>query len=126
MVYLVLCRKECKSGDATSKISESDAEELSDEASADTFYGASPPSTPRQMKRMSTKHQKNNVSRPAGRSTLKGQCDVLVSSLKWSVIAVASCYLLEGLYRRWSWMLRYGERTGDDCHGLQQRKTLGY
>lgn len=76
MVYLVLCRKECQS-DATPRISESDPEELSDEASADTFYGASPPSTPRQMKRMSTKHQKNNVSRPAGRSTLKGRCGVL-------------------------------------------------
>ncbi|XP_053830496.1 mitogen-activated protein kinase kinase kinase 4 isoform X5 [Vidua macroura] len=68
-------RKECQS-DATSKISESDPEELSDEASADTFYGASPPSTPRQMKRMSTKHQKNNVSRPAGRSTLKEKMSV--------------------------------------------------
>ncbi|XP_053793981.1 mitogen-activated protein kinase kinase kinase 4 isoform X5 [Vidua chalybeata] len=68
-------RKECQS-DATSKVSESDPEELSDEASADTFYGASPPSTPRQMKRMSTKHQKNNVSRPAGRSTLKEKMSV--------------------------------------------------
>ncbi|RLV98694.1 hypothetical protein DV515_00010577 [Chloebia gouldiae] len=67
--------KECQS-DATSKISESDPEELSDEASADTFYGASPPSTPRQMKRMSTKHQKNNVSRPVGRSTLKEKMSV--------------------------------------------------
>uniref|UniRef100_A0A8C9UEQ7 Mitogen-activated protein kinase kinase kinase 4 n=1 Tax=Serinus canaria TaxID=9135 RepID=A0A8C9UEQ7_SERCA len=74
-------RKECQSGDATSKISESDPEELSDEASADTFYGASPPSTPRQMKRMSTKHQKNNVSRPAGRSTLKEKMSVPSQSL---------------------------------------------
>lgn len=126
MLYLVLCRKECKSGDATSKISESDPEELSDEASADTFYGASPPSTPRQMKRMSTKHQKNNVSRPAGRSTLKGWCGVLVFSLKWSVIAVACCYLVQGLCRRWSWILRYSERTGGSCRELQQGKTLGY
>uniref|UniRef100_A0A8C3RAP6 Mitogen-activated protein kinase kinase kinase 4 n=1 Tax=Cyanoderma ruficeps TaxID=181631 RepID=A0A8C3RAP6_9PASS len=74
-------RKECRSGDAPSKISESDPEELSDEASADTFYGASPPSTPRQMKRMSTKHQKNNVSRPAGRSTLKEKMNVPSQSL---------------------------------------------
>ncbi|KAF4794858.1 mitogen activated protein kinase kinase kinase 4 [Turdus rufiventris] len=74
-------RKECRSGDATSKISESDPEELSDEASADTFYGTSPPSTPRQMKRMSTKHQKNNVSRPAGRSTLKEKMSVPSQSL---------------------------------------------
>ncbi|RMC12652.1 hypothetical protein DUI87_10176 [Hirundo rustica rustica] len=76
-----IARKECKSEDATSKISESDPEELSDEASADTFYGASPPSTPRQMKRMSTKHQKNNVSRPAGRSTLKEKMSVPSQSL---------------------------------------------
>uniref|UniRef100_A0A8C5F345 Mitogen-activated protein kinase kinase kinase 4 n=1 Tax=Gopherus evgoodei TaxID=1825980 RepID=A0A8C5F345_9SAUR len=46
-------------------------EELSDEASADIFCGTSPPSTPRQMKRMSTKHQKNNVGKPTSRSTLK-------------------------------------------------------
>ncbi|NXA49183.1 M3K4 kinase, partial [Nothocercus julius] len=64
-------RTECKSEDAACKVSESEPEELSDEASADTFYGTSPPSTPRQMKRMSTKHQKNNVGRPASRSTLK-------------------------------------------------------
>lgn len=126
MVYLVLCRKECRSGDAPSKISESDPEELSDEASADTFYGASPPSTPRQMKRMSTKHQKNNISRPAGRSTSKGECGALAFSLKWSVTAVACCYLVEGLYRRLSWILWYSERTGGSCRGLQQRKTLGY
>ncbi|XP_041880990.1 mitogen-activated protein kinase kinase kinase 4 isoform X5 [Corvus kubaryi] len=74
-------RKECKSEDATSKISESDPEELSDEASADTFYGTSPPSTPRQMKRMSTKHQKNNVGRPAGRSTLKEKMSMPAQSL---------------------------------------------
>lgn len=69
-------RKECKSEDATCKISESEPEELSDEASADTFYGTSPPSTPRQMKRMSTKHQKNNVGRPASRSTLKEKMSI--------------------------------------------------
>uniref|UniRef100_A0A8C4YRR7 Mitogen-activated protein kinase kinase kinase 4 n=1 Tax=Gopherus evgoodei TaxID=1825980 RepID=A0A8C4YRR7_9SAUR len=40
-------------------------------ASADIFCGTSPPSTPRQMKRMSTKHQKNNVGKPTSRSTLK-------------------------------------------------------
>uniref|UniRef100_A0A8C4YUG6 Mitogen-activated protein kinase kinase kinase 4 n=1 Tax=Gopherus evgoodei TaxID=1825980 RepID=A0A8C4YUG6_9SAUR len=38
---------------------------------ADIFCGTSPPSTPRQMKRMSTKHQKNNVGKPTSRSTLK-------------------------------------------------------
>ncbi|KAJ7422337.1 Mitogen-activated protein kinase kinase kinase 4 [Pitangus sulphuratus] len=74
-------RKECKSEDAPCKISESDPEELSDEASADTFYGTSPPSTPRQMKRMSTKHQKNNIGRPASRSTLKEKMSVPTQSL---------------------------------------------
>ncbi|XP_065446451.1 mitogen-activated protein kinase kinase kinase 4 isoform X12 [Chrysemys picta bellii] len=64
-------RPECKSEDVACKISESEPEELSDEASADIFYGTSPPSTPRQMKRMSTKHQKNNVGKPTSRSTLK-------------------------------------------------------
>ncbi|XP_050804974.1 mitogen-activated protein kinase kinase kinase 4 isoform X3 [Gopherus flavomarginatus] len=63
--------RECKSEDVACKISESEPEELSDEASADIFYGTSPPSTPRQMKRMSTKHQKNNVGKPTSRSTLK-------------------------------------------------------
>ncbi|XP_014806485.1 PREDICTED: mitogen-activated protein kinase kinase kinase 4 isoform X1 [Calidris pugnax] len=74
-------RKECKSEDATCKISESDPEELSDEASTDTFYGTSPPSTPRQMKRMSTKHQKNNIGRPASRSTLKEKMSVPTQSV---------------------------------------------
>ncbi|XP_077204275.1 mitogen-activated protein kinase kinase kinase 4 isoform X2 [Paroedura picta] len=64
-------RQECKSEDVTCRVSESDSEELSDEANAETFYGTSPPSTPRQMKRMSTKHLKNNVGRPTSRSTLK-------------------------------------------------------
>uniref|UniRef100_A0A8D0G8T3 Mitogen-activated protein kinase kinase kinase 4 n=1 Tax=Sphenodon punctatus TaxID=8508 RepID=A0A8D0G8T3_SPHPU len=63
--------QECKSEDVACKTSESDPEELSDEANAEIFYGTSPPSTPRQMKRMSTKHQKNNVGRPTSRSTLK-------------------------------------------------------
>ncbi|XP_019405539.1 PREDICTED: mitogen-activated protein kinase kinase kinase 4 isoform X4 [Crocodylus porosus] len=64
-------RQECKSEDVACKRSESEPEELSDEPNTDTFYGTSPPSTPRQMKRMSTKHQKNNVGRPTSRSTLK-------------------------------------------------------
>ncbi|KAJ7413169.1 mitogen activated protein kinase kinase kinase 4 [Willisornis vidua] len=74
-------KKECKSADAPCKVSESDPEELSDEASADTFYGTSPPSTPRQMKRMSTKHQKNNIGRPASRSTLKEKMSVPTQAL---------------------------------------------
>uniref|UniRef100_A0A8B9EY88 Mitogen-activated protein kinase kinase kinase 4 n=1 Tax=Amazona collaria TaxID=241587 RepID=A0A8B9EY88_9PSIT len=74
-------RKACTSEDAACKISESDPEELSDEASTDTFYGTSPPSTPRQMKRMSTKHQKNNVGRPASRSTSKEKMSMPTQSV---------------------------------------------
>ncbi|XP_078504839.1 mitogen-activated protein kinase kinase kinase 4 isoform X1 [Lissotriton helveticus] len=50
---------------------ESEAEDFSDEASAETFYGTSPPSNPRQMKRMSTKHQRTNTGKQASRSTIK-------------------------------------------------------
>ncbi|KAM7135171.1 mitogen-activated protein kinase kinase kinase 4 isoform 3-T3 [Molossus nigricans] len=64
-------RQECTLGGATCKDSESDVEEFSDETNTETLYGTSPPSTPRQMKRMSTKHQRNNVGRPASRSNLK-------------------------------------------------------
>ncbi|XP_044277489.1 mitogen-activated protein kinase kinase kinase 4 isoform X6 [Varanus komodoensis] len=65
-------RQECKFEDVTCKISDSDPEESSDEANTEIFYGTSPPSTPRQMKRMSTKHLKNNVGgRSASRSALK-------------------------------------------------------
>ncbi|XP_042320969.1 mitogen-activated protein kinase kinase kinase 4 isoform X5 [Sceloporus undulatus] len=66
-------RQENRPQDVTCKVSESDPdpEELSDEASAETFYGTSPPSTPRQMKRLSTKHLKSNVGRPTSRSALK-------------------------------------------------------
>ena len=46
---------------------------VSDEANTENLYGTSPPSTPRQMKRMSSKHQRNSVGRPAGRANLKGQ-----------------------------------------------------
>ncbi|KAH0622433.1 hypothetical protein JD844_024736 [Phrynosoma platyrhinos] len=66
-----MLRQESRPQDVTCKISESDPEELSDEASAEAFYGTSPPSTPRQMKRLSTKHLKNNVGRPTSRSALK-------------------------------------------------------
>ncbi|XP_062980537.1 mitogen-activated protein kinase kinase kinase 4 isoform X3 [Elgaria multicarinata webbii] len=65
-------RQECKSEDVTCKISESDPEELSDEANTETFYGTSPPSTPRQMKRIYRKHLKNNVgARSTSRTALK-------------------------------------------------------
>ncbi|XP_029450009.1 mitogen-activated protein kinase kinase kinase 4 isoform X2 [Rhinatrema bivittatum] len=56
---------------ATAKSLPSEPEDFSDEAVSEIFYGTSPPSTPRQMKRMSTKHQRNNTGRPAARSTLK-------------------------------------------------------
>ncbi|XP_026560872.1 mitogen-activated protein kinase kinase kinase 4 isoform X2 [Pseudonaja textilis] len=64
-------RQECRFEDATCKISESDTEDLSDEANSETFYGTSPPSTPRQMKRLSTKHLKSNVGKLTNRSALK-------------------------------------------------------
>ncbi|XP_069625622.1 mitogen-activated protein kinase kinase kinase 4 isoform X1 [Ranitomeya imitator] len=48
-----------------------EADEFSDETNAETFYGTSPPSTPRQMKRMSTKHQRNCTGRPVTRTLCK-------------------------------------------------------
>ncbi|XP_039214179.1 mitogen-activated protein kinase kinase kinase 4 isoform X5 [Crotalus tigris] len=64
-------RHERRFEDATCKIPESDAEDLSDEANTETFYGTSPPSTPRQMKRLSTKHLKSNVGKLTNRSASK-------------------------------------------------------
>ncbi|XP_072622752.1 mitogen-activated protein kinase kinase kinase 4 isoform X1 [Vulpes vulpes] len=64
-------RQECTVGDSACKNSESDPEDFSDEINTENLYGTSPPSTPRQMKRMSTKHQRNNVGKPANRSGLK-------------------------------------------------------
>ncbi|XP_056422756.1 mitogen-activated protein kinase kinase kinase 4 isoform X3 [Hyla sarda] len=48
-----------------------EADEFSDETNAETFYGTSPPSTPRQMKRMSTKHQRNCTGKPVNRTLCK-------------------------------------------------------
>ncbi|XP_073483560.1 mitogen-activated protein kinase kinase kinase 4 isoform X2 [Aquarana catesbeiana] len=48
-----------------------EADEFSDEANAETFYGTSPPSTPRQMKRMSGKHQRYSSGRSVSRSLCK-------------------------------------------------------
>ncbi|XP_036276251.2 mitogen-activated protein kinase kinase kinase 4 isoform X1 [Pipistrellus kuhlii] len=56
---------------------ESDVEELSEEATAEALFGASPPSTPRQMKRLSAKHQRNNGGRPVSRSSLKEKTNAL-------------------------------------------------
>ncbi|XP_045699034.1 mitogen-activated protein kinase kinase kinase 4 isoform X2 [Phyllostomus hastatus] len=64
-------RQEGPRGLPASGSSESEAEELPEEVSTENLYGASPPSTPRQMKRMSAKHQRNASGRPAGRSSLK-------------------------------------------------------
>nr|XP_036879802.1 mitogen-activated protein kinase kinase kinase 4 isoform X4 [Manis javanica] len=69
-------RQECTLGDSACKNSESDLEDFSDETNTENLYGTSPPSTPRQMKRMSTKHQRNNVGRPASRSSLKEKMNV--------------------------------------------------
>ncbi|XP_049760972.1 mitogen-activated protein kinase kinase kinase 4 isoform X4 [Elephas maximus indicus] len=64
-------RQEYELGDTGCKNSESDLEDFSDEINAENLYGTSPPSTPRQMKRMSAKHQRNNAGRPASRANLK-------------------------------------------------------
>ncbi|XP_038597948.1 mitogen-activated protein kinase kinase kinase 4 isoform X2 [Tachyglossus aculeatus] len=58
-------------GKVACKSSESDPEDFSDEICPENFYGTSPPSTPRQMKRLSAKHQRNNLGRSTGRSNLK-------------------------------------------------------
>ncbi|XP_047589233.1 mitogen-activated protein kinase kinase kinase 4 isoform X3 [Lutra lutra] len=68
-------RPECTLGDSACRNSESDAEDFSDEANTENLYGTSPPSTPRQMKRMSAKHQRNSVGKPAGRSGVKGESE---------------------------------------------------
>lgn len=47
----------------------------------EALYGTSPPCTPRQMKRMSGKHQRNNQARSAGRSPNKGELGFIFHSL---------------------------------------------
>ncbi|XP_057611508.1 mitogen-activated protein kinase kinase kinase 4 isoform X1 [Chionomys nivalis] len=64
-------RPECMLGESACKSLESDPEDFSDEANTENLYSTSPPSTPRQMKRLSTKHQRNSLGRPASRSNLK-------------------------------------------------------
>ncbi|KAM9315716.1 mitogen-activated protein kinase kinase kinase 4 [Gastrophryne carolinensis] len=54
-----------------------EADEFSDETNAETFYGTSPPSTPRQMKRMSSKHHRKNAGRPVNRSLCKEKMSTL-------------------------------------------------
>lgn len=43
----------------------------------EALYGTSPPCTPRQMKRMSGKHQRNSQARSAGRSPNKGELEFI-------------------------------------------------
>ncbi|CAH7307520.1 Map3k4 [Phodopus roborovskii] len=62
---------ECMLGESARKSLESDPEDFSDEANTENLYSTSPPSTPRQTKRLSTKHQRNSVGRPASRSNWK-------------------------------------------------------
>ncbi|XP_058516136.1 mitogen-activated protein kinase kinase kinase 4 isoform X4 [Ochotona princeps] len=64
-------RQECASGDFPCKRPDSDAEDSSDETNTEHLYSASPPSTPRQMKRMSAKHQRNSAGKPSSRCSLK-------------------------------------------------------
>ncbi|XP_045150351.1 mitogen-activated protein kinase kinase kinase 4 isoform X1 [Echinops telfairi] len=70
-------RQECPLEGTPGKNSESDLEDFSDETNAETLYGTSPPSTPRQMKRMSAKHQRNSVGKPSSRANLKEKMSVL-------------------------------------------------
>ncbi|XP_043552237.1 mitogen-activated protein kinase kinase kinase 4 isoform X3 [Chiloscyllium plagiosum] len=67
-------RENKKSGDVASEDIESD--EYSDESSIEGFYGTSPPSTQRQIKRMSTKHHRNNVGKTDSRSGNKEKVTV--------------------------------------------------
>ncbi|XP_051020580.1 mitogen-activated protein kinase kinase kinase 4 isoform X2 [Acomys russatus] len=64
-------RQERVLGESACKSLESDPEDFLEEANTENLYGTSPPSTPRQMKRQSTKHQRNSVGRPASRTNLK-------------------------------------------------------
>lgn len=64
-------RQEHMLGESARKSLESDPEDFSDEANTENLYGTSPPSTPRQMKRLSAKHQRNSAGRPSSRANLK-------------------------------------------------------
>lgn len=46
----------------------------------DCLYGSSPPRTPRQMKRMSSKHLRASQNRAVGRSSLKGKMFLISSN----------------------------------------------
>lgn len=72
-LFVTFHRQECMLGESACKSLESDPEDFSDETNTENLYGTSPPSTPRQMKRLSTKHQRNSVGRPTSRSNLKGE-----------------------------------------------------
>lgn len=59
--------------DATQQNSEVDESWDSPSEEEEALYGTSPPYTPRQMKRMSGKLQRNSQARSAGRSPNKGK-----------------------------------------------------
>ncbi|KAE8602184.1 hypothetical protein XENTR_v10013902 [Xenopus tropicalis] len=58
-----------KTEDATDDNLDCEADEFSDEASAESLYNTFPTSISRQMKRMSSKNQWNNTGRPVGHFT---------------------------------------------------------
>lgn len=60
----------------------------------EALYGTSPPYTPRQMKRMSGKHQKNSQARSAGRSPVEHSPNK--SKLGDKMEAVVTEYEVEG------------------------------
>ena len=59
--------------DASQKNSEMDESWDSPSEEEEALYGASPPYNPRQMKRMSGKHQRNSQAKTSGRSPNKGK-----------------------------------------------------
>uniref|UniRef100_A0A4W3H2Z5 Mitogen-activated protein kinase kinase kinase 4 n=1 Tax=Callorhinchus milii TaxID=7868 RepID=A0A4W3H2Z5_CALMI len=52
-------------------------DDCSDEDNTEGFYGTSPPSTRKQMKRLSTKHHRNNLGKEVGRSRSKEKMTTL-------------------------------------------------
>lgn len=80
---LLLVRRQTDSPKNVSQ-QNSNVEESWDELSQeeDCLYGASPPCTPRQMKRMSGKHLRGSQNRAVGRSPVKGKMPLFSPDLR--------------------------------------------
>lgn len=72
----------------------SKVEELWDELSQeeDGLYGTSPPYTPRQMKRMSSKHLRGSQNRAGGRSPVKGKMPLFSSNFTAEMSQSCFCH----------------------------------